>query len=137
MLRAGLALEATTADAEVHRLRIQCKKLRYAIEFFSSLYPKEEIQTVVRHLKQVQDILGNFNDLSVQQAMLRQALDSLPVVTAGERLAMAAALGGLQQSLFQEQQALRTHFSEAFAQFANAQTTELCHQLFRQQQEPA
>ncbi len=137
VLRAGLALEATTADAEVHRLRIQCKKLRYAIEFFSSLYPKEEIQTVVRQLKQVQDILGNFNDLSVQQAMLRQALDSLPVVSAGERLAMAAALGGLQQSLFQEQQALRTHFSEAFAQFADAQTTELCHQLFRQQQEPA
>lgn len=136
VLRSGLALEATTPDADVHRLRIQCKKLRYAIEFFSSLYPREAIQAVVRHLKQLQDILGTFNDLSVQQDMLRQALESLPAVSTRETMAMAAALGGLQQSLFQEQQGLRPHFAEAFAQFSDAETSDLCHQLFRQHQEP-
>ncbi len=136
VLRAGLALEATTPDAEVHRLRIQCKKLRYAIEFFSSLYAKDEIGVVIRHLKALQDILGTFNDLSVQQAMLRQALESLPGATLGENTAMAAALGGLQQRLFQEQQELRRHFTEAFAQFSDPATSELCHHLFRQHQEP-
>jgi hypothetical protein len=48
---------------------------------------------------------------------------------------MAAALGGLMQSLFQEQQQLRHHFKEAFVQFADEETTQLCHQLFRKQQE--
>lgn len=135
VLRLGLALEANTPDAEVHRLRIQCKKLRYAIEFFSSLYAKDEIGVVIHHLKALQDILGTFNDLSVQQAMLRQAVESLPGGVR-ETTAMAAALGGLQQSLFQEQQALRDHFAEAFAQFSDQQTSELCHHLFRQHQEP-
>ena len=136
VLRLGLALEATTPDVEVHSLRIQCKKLRYAIEFFSSLYGKEAIGEVVRHLKALQDILGTFNDLSVQQTMLRQAVESLSGTPGREATAIAAALGGLQQSLFEEQQGLRRHFAEAFAQFSDPQTSEICHHLFRQHQEP-
>jgi len=134
--RDGHALDAATPDAEVHRLRIQCKKLRYAMEFFGSLYPRHELQTLVRHLKQLQDILGNFNDLSVQQEMLRLTLKTLP---AGSRrtLDQAAALGGLLQSLFQEQQELRAHFTEAFAQFGDEETTALFHELFGKRQESA
>lgn len=136
VLRDGQALNAATPDAEVHRLRIQCKKLRYAIEFFSSLYPKEEIQSLVRHLKKLQDILGSFNDLSVQQEMLAHTLEQLRT-SASRNLDLAAALGGLMQSLFQEQQALRGHFTEAFAQFSAPETVLLVHDLFRKKQEPA
>jgi CHAD domain-containing protein len=136
VLRSGWSLDAATPDAEVHRLRIQCKKLRYAMEFFSSLYPKQEIQSVVRHLKKLQDILGTFNDLSVQQILVQETLSAIGTGSAGKHgAAMAASLGGLMQSLFQEQRALRGHFKAAFAQFANEETTLLCHQLFRKQQE--
>lgn len=136
VLRSGFSLDTTTPDAEVHRLRIQCKKLRYSMEFFSSLYPGEELQTVIKHLKKLQDILGDFNDFSVQQGMLLQTLATLNSGTATqEQLAMAAALGGLMQSLYQEQLALRSHFKEAFAQFSDAETSDLCHQLFKKQQE--
>jgi CHAD domain-containing protein len=129
VLRDGGALDAATPDGEVHRVRIECKKLRYAIEFFSSLYPREDIQVVVRHLKKLQDILGSFNDLSVQQDLLRRTLDNLP--TGSQRnLALASALGGLMQCLFQEQQDLRAHFAEAFAQFRDQETTSLFHDLF-------
>ncbi|WP_310598900.1 CHAD domain-containing protein [Desulfobulbus sp.] len=136
VVRDGRVLDAVTPDAEVHRLRIQCKKLRYAMEFFGSLYPKQEMQGLIRHLKKLQDILGSFNDLSVQQEMLRQTLKSLP---AGSRrnLDQAAALGGLLQSLFREQQELRVHFTEAFAQFGDQETSELFHELFGKRQEPA
>ncbi len=136
VLRDGKALDTATPDAEVHRLRIQCKKLRYAIEFFSSLYSKDEIQKLVRHLKKLQDILGSFNDLSVQQEMLRLNLAK----QRGEsrrNLELAASLGGLMQSLFQEQQALRDHFAEAFDQFSDPETMALFHQLFRKKQEPS
>ena len=136
VLRSGGSLDTTTPDEEVHQLRIQCKKLRYSMEFFSSLYPKEELQIVVRHLKKLQDILGVFNDLSVQQAMLRQTLQTLeeknPVK---DQIAVAAALGGLMQNLYQEQRELRSHFKEAFAQFSDAETTDLCQQLFKKKQE--
>jgi CHAD domain-containing protein len=134
VLEKGGALNAATPDAEVHRLRIECKKLRYAMEFFSSLYPREEIQQVVRHLKKLQDILGDFNDLSVQQQMLRQGLEALH--TGSRRnLEQASALGGLLQSLFEEQQALRQHFAEAFEQFSDPETTALARELFRKKHE--
>ena len=134
MRRDGKALGADTADPEIHRLRIQCKKLRYALEFFSSLYPEEEIHLVVRQLKRLQDILGAFNDLSVQQQMLRHSLKEFQ---AGSRrnLELAAALGGLMQSLFQEQQELREHFTEAFTQFSDPANTALFNELFQDRQE--
>ncbi len=130
VLRDGQALHADSPDADVHRLRIQCKKLRYAMEFFGSLYPRQEMQQLVRHLKKLQEILGDFNDLSVQQDMLRSALAALRGGSA-QTLATAAALGGLMQSLFQEQHELRSHFVEAFEQFGDPETMALFHQLFR------
>ena len=136
VVREGRVLDAATPDAEVHRLRIQCKKLRYAMEFFGSLYPRQDLQTLIQHLKRLQDILGSFNDLSVQQEMIRQNLSHLAARSRGD-LDQAAALGGLLQSLFQEQRDLRTHFAEAFAQFSDSTTSALFHQLFRKRQEPA
>ena len=136
VLRDGRALHSATPDAEVHRLRIQCKKLRYALEFFGSLYPEDDMALLVRQLKRLQDILGDFNDLSVQQQLLAATLTGL---RKGARvdLGLAAALGGLMQSLYQEQQALRDHFSEAFARFADPETTDLYRTLFRPREEPA
>ncbi|MBV5318724.1 MAG: CHAD domain-containing protein [Desulfobulbaceae bacterium] len=136
VMKDGKALDAATPDAEVHRLRIQCKKLRYAIEFFSSLYPVEEIALLVRQLKKLQDILGAFNDLSVQQEMLHRSLEGLRAGS-HRNLEQAAALGGLMQSLFQQQQELRGHFAEAFAMFSDPQNEALFNRLFRNRQEPS
>ena len=136
VVRDGRVLDAATPDTEVHRLRIQCKKLRYAMEFFGSLYPRQEMQGLIRHLKKLQEILGSFNDLSVQQEMLHQTLKSLPAGSQ-RNLDQAAALGGLLQSLFREQQELRVQFAEAFAQLGDQETSALFHELFGKRQEPA
>lgn len=136
VMQDGQALDAATPDQEIHRLRIQCKKLRYAIEFFSSLYPAEEVQQIVRQLKKLQDILGAFNDLSIQQQMLRRSLEGLRTGSS-RNLELAAALGGLLQSLFHEQQGLREHFAEAFTQFSDPANTALFHKLFRKIQKPS
>ncbi len=130
VMKDGQALAAATPDEAVHALRIQCKKLRYTIEFFSSLYPEAGIQKVVRQLKKLQDILGVFNDLSVQQQMLRHTLEVLEPGTR-HHLEQAAALGGLLHSLFGEQQELRNHFAEAFAQFSDPENTALFIDLFK------
>lgn len=134
----GQALDAQTPDSEVHRLRIQCKKLRYTIEFFSSLYPVEDIQTVIRQLKKLQDILGTFNDLSVQQQMLNTFLKRSQGGTLRRTtVESAAALGGLMQSLFREQQELRDHFAEAFTQFSDPVNMALFGRLFKRKKEPS
>jgi CHAD domain-containing protein len=131
----GRALNAATPEKEAHGLRIRCKKLRYAMEFFGSLYPKQEMQIMVLQLKKLQDILGCCNDLAVQQEMLRRNLSSL-AARSQRTIGQAAALGGLLQSLFQEQQSLRAHFAEEFAQFGDQRTTELFHKTFRKRKEP-
>ncbi len=133
VMRDGKALNSSTLDPEIHRLRIQCKKLRYAIEFFGSLYPADEIQMVVRHLKKLQDILGTFNDLSVQQQMLRHTLNGM--LGSRNNNEPVAALGALMQSLFQDQQKLRGNFAEAFTQFSDPVNTALFIGLFRSKQE--
>ena len=130
VLRAGQALTATTPDEEVHRLRIQGKKLRYAIEFFSSLYPPDDIQTVVRQLKKLQDVLGDFNDLSIQQQLLERSIDDLQPESR-RSLKLAAALGGLMHSLFQEQLQVRDHFASIFTHFSSEENIALFTGLFK------
>ena len=50
-----------------HKLRIRAKRWRYALEFFSGLYPhdRERLRTMLEALKALQDGLGALNDLKV------------------------------------------------------------------------
>jgi CHAD domain-containing protein len=57
-----------------HKLRIQAKKLRYAIEFLSStiLEPKavNGAKSMLRSLKGMQSCLGDLNDIAVHEEIL-------------------------------------------------------------------
>ncbi|GAA4030462.1 CHAD domain-containing protein [Actimicrobium antarcticum] len=55
-----------------HRLRIAIKKLRYATEFFSSLYPEKNMRRYARALAGLQDQLGARNDAAVAGRLLQQ-----------------------------------------------------------------
>lgn len=48
--------------AELHRLRIAVKKLRYAGDFFSTLFDAKRVQSMLSHLARLQTILGAMND---------------------------------------------------------------------------
>ncbi len=63
---AGLEIEV------LHRLRIDCKKLRYLLEFFRSLYPAREAASLIKSLKSLQGVLGDIHDLAVHQEMARR-----------------------------------------------------------------
>ncbi len=54
---------------QMHQIRIQCKELRYAFEFFSPLLGPE-IEPVIVVLEQLQDNLGALNDARVALEML-------------------------------------------------------------------
>ena len=61
---------AGLAAAERHRLRIALKKLRYATEFFYTLYREKRAQSYLEGLKELQDRLGHLNDVAVAERLL-------------------------------------------------------------------
>jgi triphosphatase len=69
MLKAGQGFEQLT-PALRHRLRIQAKKLRYAIEFFLALFGAKHTKPYLVKLVRLLDALGHLNDLAVAHATL-------------------------------------------------------------------
>jgi inorganic triphosphatase YgiF len=58
----GASIE-TLAFEQRHELRKSLKRLRYVVEFFSSLYAGEDVARFVKELKRMQEILGYMNDV--------------------------------------------------------------------------
>ena len=56
-----------------HALRIRGKELRYALDFFTSLYPGATVKPYLNALAGVQDCLGVMNDISVARRLLDEA----------------------------------------------------------------
>jgi len=55
-----------------HMSRIEAKKLRYAVEFFGSLFDEKRCRKFAQALGALQDELGLLNDISVSRAALKQ-----------------------------------------------------------------
>ena len=67
--RYGRALAADDVR-QIHRLRIEGKKLRYLFECFASVLPPDRTAESIRRLKALQDALGELHDLDIHQEML-------------------------------------------------------------------
>ena len=65
-------LETLTAEQR-HKLRKELKKLRYAVEFFSSLFPAKRVDPFLKRLKKLQTVFGNLNDAVTVRTMLTGA----------------------------------------------------------------
>jgi CHAD domain-containing protein len=61
VLKRARHLERQSA-AQLHRLRIAIKKLRYSMDFFGALFPPGEVSSTLSCLESLQDILGAVND---------------------------------------------------------------------------
>lgn len=56
---------------ERHAIRIAGKKLRYAAEFFASIYASKSSRTYIKLLTQLQDTLGRINDINVTGNLIK------------------------------------------------------------------
>jgi len=129
IIKIGKRIHAESPDKELHRLRIECKKLRYSLEFFTSLFPKQDLDYLVKQLKKLQDNLGDFNDLHVQQVNLSQYLTTIKGVGARTVL-QAAAVGGLITQLNTRQHEVRRSFTKSFQLFSSPENIALFKKLF-------
>ena len=128
-LKLGKGIDGSSSDRDLHTLRIECKKLRYYLEFFESLFPTDEIKEVIRHLKVLQDNLGDYNDMYVQQERLKGYISKMNASESGGRESIAAA-GGLISELYMKQKEIRSEFHGRFGEFSGEGMRELFDNLF-------
>jgi CHAD domain-containing protein len=128
--RIAQVLGPDTDDAEVHGLRIECKKLRYLMEFFAPLFPKDEFRALLRPLKALQDNLGLVNDCAVQQANLQLFVHGTGKRGRKVSLDVAQSVGALTAVLHRRQIEERARTGASLAQFTSPQTARIFRGLF-------
>ncbi len=115
VVREGNAITENSPPEALHELRKSCKKLRYLMEFFQSLYPENQMKNFIKNLKGLQEVLGNFQDYAVQENTLKQFSEEMLKnnVHANTLLAM----GVLIQNLDILKDNARNDFSSKFSTF--------------------
>ncbi|MCP3866919.1 MAG: CHAD domain-containing protein [Gammaproteobacteria bacterium] len=132
VLEEGLAINDDSHPEALHELRKNCKKLRYLIEFFSSLYPEKDVKALIRALKSLLDNLGSFQDLEVQALKLREFAHQM--VAEGEVPAdTLLAMGMLVDGLLRRQVDAREVFAARFSAFAQKENRAVFKRLFARQ----
>jgi inorganic triphosphatase YgiF len=63
---------ADLSESELHRLRILCKKTRYAAEFFRELFPRKAVKRYHAALVEIQETLGSLNDAAVSRQLIAE-----------------------------------------------------------------
>ena len=71
VVKIAKALTPESESEDVHTLRKRCKELRYLLEFFAPVCEPNNHKAAIKDLKQLQDILGDFQDGEVQSHSLR------------------------------------------------------------------
>lgn len=128
VIKQGDAISPECADEKLHRLRIRCKKLRYLLEFFQSLYPRKKMKLLIRSLKQLQNILGDFNDFSVQMetiGQLQQQMRQEGLLTSDTERAMQM----LAEQFGKQMQQQRLLFRKSYERFSHKRNRDLIMKL--------
>jgi CHAD domain-containing protein len=113
VLGAGKEIEKLDSEA-LHRLRIECKKLRYAAEFFAPLYG-ERMKGFTRHLKALQDLLGTLHDTAILSGLQEDLLRG----TRNSKLKRIA--GKLEDKRYKESKEIKKDVMERWQAFSEAE----------------
>lgn len=129
ILREGNRVLEDPKDDQLHLLRIECKELRYLLEFFSRLFPRRKIRVLIGQLKKLQDLLGACNDLRVQERYLLEVARELRK-TGRQSNRTPLAIGSLVGALNREKQQMQGAFAETFAEYASPANQRSFRELF-------
>jgi CHAD domain-containing protein len=128
-LKQGRAITPDSPAPDLHELRKTCKKLRYLMEFFQSLYPAREIRLLIRVLKSLQDNLGQFQDYEVQVSTLKRFSHQM-VEENKVKPDTLLAMGMLIERMEDSQKLARQEFSDRFETFAATENVEHFRKIF-------
>lgn len=115
VVKNGKRITDQSPPEDLHDLRKTCKKLRYLMEFFQELYPDKLIKPLIKNLKDFQEILGDFQDLAVQEQTLKSYSEEMMGTETPARTLLA--MGVLIQNLENRRNKARAAFSSRFEVF--------------------
>jgi CHAD domain-containing protein len=113
VVRGGATITPDSPAEALHSLRARCKELRYALELFAPVSDDGARKRTVADLKQLQDVLGRFQDADVQKQTLYDFAEEMRAAHAPTKALMA--MGELVTHLDADQQQAREGFDRAFA----------------------
>ncbi len=118
LIKRGSRIGPEAPLEQLHRLRIDGKKLRYLLEFFTSLFPQRQLRALIRALKGLQENLGDLNDLAVQRTTLLALIDRVQADDAETAKPAIATARRLLKEIDRREEAERARFDERFTAFA-------------------
>jgi CHAD domain-containing protein len=116
VLRDGAAITPDSPAEALHSLRTRCKELRYALELFAPVTDDAAGKRAVADLKDLQDVLGRFQDTDVQKQTLYGFADQMRAAHAPTKALLA--MGELVAHLDADQRRARQGFDQAFTRFS-------------------
>ncbi len=128
LLQEGAAITEKSPAEALHDLRKTCKKLRYLLEFFQDLYPAKEFKSVLRALKGLQSVLGDFQDYEIQEENLKKISEEMMAKEA--QVNTFLAMGVLVQYLDTLRCAARNDFARQFDLFKHIKYQKTFKRLF-------
>ena len=121
-------IDEGTEAARLHGVRITAKKLRYLIDVTPGFYEPAALEGVLRALKHLQRVLGDFNDAHVQAGRLLACRRTWRA--AGGSPLIARALARLAGERRRRGAKLRPQVLAALAQFRTDDTRSACRRAF-------
>jgi CHAD domain-containing protein len=112
----GRAISASSHPEELHELRKDAKRLRYLLECFGSLFTADDVGPVVRELKGLQDVLGEYQDTQVQAHALEHMGQTM-IEQTGAPAATLLAMGSIVEQLEVRARDARSQFAGRFDRF--------------------
>jgi len=129
-LKEGNAIQDDSPAEDLHELRKTCKKLRYLMELFQSLYGIKAIKPLVKELKGLQDNLGEYNDLHVQAETLKEfamEMEKQSALSPETQQAMSLLIRHIEELQAEE----RAHFANRFESFSSKEVKHKFRRLFK------
>jgi CHAD domain-containing protein len=132
MVREGSEIGEDSPPEALHDLRKRGKELRYLLEMFGGLFDPKVVKPMVSTLKDLQDVLGHFQDTAVESDLMRALGEELATRPGGP--AALIALGPVLDALLADQQHARERFVGSFATFAAPKRGALVRDTFPKRQ---
>lgn len=128
LVRKGSSIHVGSPAERLHELRILGKKTRYLMEFFRSAHDPKRINPLIKQVKQLLEVLGDFNDLAVQRSHI--AIDAVSVASLQDGHQIVLALGHLDAYLELQQKRVRDSFRHYWARFDSRENHRMFRELF-------
>jgi len=110
LVRDGRRIAKKSPAKDLHDLRKRAKHLRYLLECFGPLFDPDDVDAVVRPLRSLQEVLGDFQDSEVEAAELRSIARDVSMSRADEK-----AFDGLIEGIERRGRTARKEFAAAFS----------------------